>query len=275
MTQSVDFIFFDSGTGGLPYMLHLKKQNPHARCVYLADTYNFPYGEKTSQEITQSAFASLMLILERFTPKAIIISCNTLSVEALDFLRKRFPDILFVGTVPAIKTAASVSKNRRIGLLATNRTIQSAYTKKLITDFADDCTVIDRGDPELISFIENSFFEANKEETEQAVRPAIDFFRSKNADTIVLGCTHFLHIVDLSIELASPDIHIIDSCAGVVNQALRLVQIDEKNIDTKSFTYDQTFFITGCNKKDDTALQKHYELIAHRLGLPYGGVLAR
>lgn len=286
MIEPIDFIFFDSGTGGLPYMLYLKKQNPLVRCIYLADTRNFPYGEKSPCEITDAAVTSLQLILKYFAPKGIVISCNTLSIIALKTLRKEFPHISFVGTVPAIKQAGLVSKNRRIGILATNRTVENPYTENLIARFAADCTVIKRGDPDLIYFIEHSFFSASDVQKEDAVRPAIDFFRSYDVDTIVLGCTHFLHIAELVARLTFPDIQIIDSCFGVVNQALRVLKEAEKDapeqVELKEaflasgkrlLTQDETFFITGHDNMSDSKFSEaRYQLIAHKLGIPYGGV---
>ena len=261
----------DSGTGGLPYMRHLIEKSPNAHCVYVADTKNFPYGEKSHGTIKKLAHKVLDSLLELYTPNAVVIGCNTLSIVALDYFRKTFPDILFVGTVPAIKSAGNFSKNRRIGLLATNRTVESDYTQRLIHDFAKDCEVISRGDPELISFIENSFFFASEKEKEAMVKPAIDFFRSKNVDTIILGCTHFLHIIDIANKLASPDITVIDSCAGVVNQALRIAPI---NNDPNDQSPTQLFFITGHDETiDDESFQNRYQTIAQKMNITYGGII--
>ena len=222
-------------------------------------------------EIKAIANKLLCTILEKYTPNAVVISCNTLSIVALDFFRKTFPDILFVGTVPAIKSAGKTSINRRVGLLATNRTVESEYTKNLIRDFASDCEIVFRGDPELISFIENSFFFADEKQKEDMVQPVIDFFRNKNVDTLILGCTHFLHIVDIATKLANPDIAIIDSCAGVVNQALRIAPIDN---DPNDHSPTQLFLITGHDESiDDETFQNRYQSIAQKMNITYGGLL--
>ncbi len=271
VAENVDFIFIDSGTGGLPYMHHLIRKSPHARCIYVADTKNFPYGEKSHAEITLAASLALQSLFKKYTPRAVVISCNTLSIVALAFFRKQFPNIAFVGTVPAIKLAGEQSLSRSIGLLATNRTVESAYVQNLINDFASDCEIVFRGDPELISFIENSFFFASEAQKEEAVKPAIEYFKTTNVDTIVLGCTHFLHIVDISIKLASPKIKIIDSCAGVVNQALRIAPIDETK---KSEFFSPLFYVTGKDgEKDDVAFHERYQTIAKKMGITYGGII--
>ena len=225
----VDFAFLDSGTGGLPYMKALKNKLPSAKCVYLGDTAHFPYGEKSFSQVAECASLAVDLIIKKWNPKTIIIACNTISVTALDFLRKEFPSVPFVGTVPAIKLAAKVTKNKKIGLLATNATVKHPYCKKLVSDFASGCEVFNRGDPDLISFIEHDLFYASKEERTAAVKPAVDFFCSCGCDTIILGCTHFTHMAEDIKEyfstVAGKKVFVVDRRDGVSNHALEVVKI--------------------------------------------------
>ena len=125
-----DFVFIDSGVGGIPYMMKLLEKKPDASCVYVADTANFPYGEKSHEQVMQCVDKLVAQICGRFKPKVIVFACNTMSVNALEAAREAFPDIQFVGTVPAIKLAATVSKKRRIGLLATKATCENPYNSK-------------------------------------------------------------------------------------------------------------------------------------------------
>ena len=179
--MSVDFAFIDSGTGGLPYMCYLNEKCPSASCIYVADAQNFPYGEKTTDEICSCVTKLCEKIISRFSPKVIVLACNTMSVTALSVLRSKF-DVSFIGTVPAIKLASSITKNKRIGLLATRRSVSENYTLKLINDFASDCQVFSRGDGELISFIEHNLTTANENEKLKAVKPAVDFFKENDVD---------------------------------------------------------------------------------------------
>ena len=153
MKNSIDFAFLDSGTGGIPYMKELKGKLPSVRCVYLGDTAHFPYGQKSAAEVTECAASSIRKIITLWNPRVLIIACNTISVTALDDLRSIFPELPIVGTVPAIRLAARKSKNRKIGLLATNATVRHPYCERLAKDYASDCQVFNRGDPDLISFI--------------------------------------------------------------------------------------------------------------------------
>ena len=265
----VDFAFLDSGTGGIPYMLYLKKKYPECTCVYLGDTKNFPYGEKTSEEVTECAAGAVKKIISNFNPKTIVVACNTISVTALEELRKLFPNVPFVGTVPAIKYAAKVTKNKNIGLLATNATVNNAYTSKLINDFASDCNVYSRGDAELVSYIEHNLFTWKKEERLKAVRPAVDFFASKNCDTIILGCTHFIHVANDIAEEAGKNVSVVDSREGVINQAFKIESHVKKTFEDKAETVkDMTLFVTGFKSYSD---EKVYETLCKNFNIPWGG----
>lgn len=234
--MQADFAFLDSGTGGVPYLEYLQNAFPQSSCVYYADEENFPYGTKTSDEIIQCARNSVKKVISMYNPKVIVLACNTMTVTALEKLRKEFK-VPFVGTVPAIKLAAKLSQNRCIGLLATEKTVAHDYTKKLIDDFASDCKVLFRADTKLIDFIEKKiqciFHDgklievkntATEEEIEAAIKPAIEFFLAKGADTIILGCTHFVHFAKQFEKLVAGKAIIVDSRDGVVRQSLKILE---------------------------------------------------
>lgn len=268
-------------------MLYLKQHFPDARCVYLGDTANFPYGEKSADEVIACTKKAVSLILERFNPEAIVIACNTMSVTALAAVREAFPRVPFVGTVPAIKLAAAVTENKCIGLLATRQSVSNPYTEKLITDFASDCRVVKRGDPDLIAFIEKKLFTASEAERVAAVTPAVEYFRSQGADTIILGCTHFIHMAEDIQKAAGSGIRVIDSRDGVVKQAMRVIgsvptgapKVDRSAVGADGLlkaaeavkaggaAEDMTFFITGDGDRAE------YETLARNLKIPFGGKL--
>ncbi len=262
----VDFAFLDSGTGGIPYMLALKKKCPDYSCVYLGDTAEFPYGEKSVDEIVRCASNAVSLIIKKWNPRALVIACNTMSVTALETLRKNFLTLPIVGTVPAIKLAAKVSRNKRIGFLATNASVSNPYSKKLIQDFASDCDVVSRGDPDLISFIEREFFTSTQEQKIAAVKPSVDFFKENGCDTVVLGCTHFTHIADLYAKVCGDGITVVDSRDGVSNQAIRC--IGEKGNGKIDLEKDMAFYVTAATESQ----QIEYKILCSNLNIPWGGV---
>ena len=293
--MALDFAFLDSGTGGLPYMKALLELKSDVSCVYVGDTKNFPYGEKSESQIIQKASECVSRIIERWNPKTIVIACNTISVTALDKLRERFPETPFVGTVPAIKPAALLSKTRKIGLLATNATVNHSYTKRLISDFASDCTIISRGDPELISFIEHRAFSASEEEKEEAVRPAVDFFADAGCDVIVLACTHFLNVAEVFKTVAEGRALIVDSRDGVSRHALevekKVLNPEEEDPSGKTAGSEEllktepdattlagsnreahkpSLYVTGFTKAGDEEI---YRTFCKNNGIEFGGVM--
>ncbi len=271
-SSSATFAFLDSGTGGIPYMLALKKKQPDAKCVYLGDTLHFPYGEKSVDEITDCAAKAISLILKNWNPGALVIACNTISVTALDSLRSIFTELPIVGTVPAIKLAANVTRNKRIGFLATNASVRSPYSQKLIDDFASDCEVYRRGDPELVDFVERYFFSSTKEQRLCAVRPAVDFFASKGCDTIILGCTHFTHIADDIQEAAGNNVRVIDSRDGVSKQAIKVEKAYKGGYvrgDCRMPFKDMSFFVTAATPAEE----REYKALCAKLCIPWGGVV--
>ena len=286
--MSVDFAFLDSGTGGIPYMNYLKQKCPGADCVYVADTKNFPYGQKSAEEIVNAVLSITQKIISKFNPNTIVIACNTMSVNALDAVRKAFPGVNFVGTVPAIKLAAGISKKRRIGLLATNSTVNHPYSQKLKADFAADCQLICRGDADLISFIEHESFTATKEQIKAAVTPAVDFFRKEDCDVIILGCTHFLNIASEIQEVCGPSIKVVDSKEGVVNHAIEISGVlgaeplgegvaenaEGGRSEGKAFPsrkiVPSELYITGFTEKKD---ENEYDVICKRFGLVFKNII--
>ena len=271
----IDFAFLDSGTGGIPYMLELKEKSPQSRCIYLGDTLHFPYGEKSSEQILSCASSAVKLIVEKWNPRAIVVACNTISVTTLPELRSAFPSLPIVGTVPAIRLAARVTKNKRIGLLATNATVRHPYNQRLVSEFASDCQVFLRGDPDLVSFIEEKLFTSSMQERMDAVKPAVDFFAQNDCDTIILGCTHFTHIAKDIQAAAGKDVRVVDSREGVAKQALRVEQDaglnigGQKALDQISSFPDASFFVTSAS----AAQEEEYKTLCKNFGIPWGGII--
>lgn len=255
----IDFAFLDSGTGGLPYLLKLKELAPQAECVYVGDTANFPYGTKSKEEIISCVLSICNKIVEMFNPRAIVVACNTMSVNSLEEIRKAFPEIQIVGTVPAIKTASAVSEKRRIGLLATVATVQSDYTKRLKETYANDCTLVLREDTGLIDFIEHKSFTATQEECEKACEPAAAFFRKEECDAVILGCTHFLNLADTIQKVFGESIKVVDSRDGVARRALDVCHIskDEK----KEYNPAIRLYVTGDSENVE------YKAISEKYGI--------
>lgn len=269
MNFMVDFAFLDSGTGGIPYLTYLLEKKPDASCVYVGDTINFPYGEKNHDQIVKAVLSISGKIIRQFNPRIIVVACNTMSVNTIDILREAFPETHFVGTVPAIKLAASFSKKRRIGLMATKATVEHPYNIDLKNHFASDCQLVLRADPELISFIEHQSFTATKEECIKAIEPCVNFFKASDCDVMILGCTHFLNLRDFIQEVAGADLKVVDSREGVVKRALSILDsLTEPDRKNQTITKPK-LFVTMLNEEEKI----EYDVICSRYNLEWGGLL--
>ncbi|MDR2729489.1 MAG: glutamate racemase [Treponema sp.] len=205
-------LFLDSGIGGIPYALFFQERNPQESICYAADRENFPYGPRGKEEITAILSALCKKLIIKFNPKIIVLACNTATVSAINPLREIFPQVPFVGTVPAIKPALKAAKYEKIGIIGSERTINDPYNKKL----AGSCEIAGIAAPELVEFVEKRMEFADNNEIHEVVQKYVDMFREKKIDTIVLGCTHFLYLINEFQNAACPDIKVFDSLEGII-----------------------------------------------------------
>ena len=150
---SAPILLFDSGVGGLTVLAELRKLLPHAPVVYAADNAGLPYGEKTEAQVAVRVAGLLGRMTERFQPRLACIACNTASTIALEMVREVLA-IPIVGTVPAIKPAADMTRTGVIGLLGTQATIRQGYVDRLEARFSQGKTLLRLAAPELVEAAE-------------------------------------------------------------------------------------------------------------------------
>jgi len=208
-------LFIDSGIGGIPYCRDFLKKNPHEAVCYLADQKNFPYGPRKKEELTSILITLTEKLIKEVDPKIIVLACNTATISALSSLRQNFPQVPFVGTVPAVKPAAIACNNGKVGVLGTERTIEEVNSLGL----ADEtCEIFGVAAPDLVDFIELHFDVSDNNEKNNIVRKYIELFRAEKVDTLVLGCTHFLFLLEEFRREASPYFEVFDSLAGITKR---------------------------------------------------------
>jgi glutamate racemase len=226
MDPAAPLLFFDSGVGGLSVLEPTRTLLPNAPIVYVADNAGFPYGERTEEDIAARIPALLGRVVERFSPRLVVIACNTASTIALDTVRAAL-ELPVVGTVPAIKPASEISKTRVIGVLGTQATVRQPYVDDLAARFAADCTVIRHGSPELVELAEAKL--AGQSVTVEAVRagalPMFEVPRGEDIDVIVLACTHF-RLLDEELRSAFPGVELVDGAQGIARRIAFLTRQD-------------------------------------------------
>jgi len=208
-------LFIDSGIGGIPYCRDFLKKNPHEAVCYLADQKNFPYGPRKKEELTSILITLTEKLIKEVDPKIVVLACNTATISSLSSLRQNFPQVPFVGTVPAVKPAAIACNNGKVGVLGTERTIEEVRSLGL----ADEtCEILGIAAPDLVDFIELHFDVSNNDEKISIVKKYIETFRAANVDTLVLGCTHFLFLLEEFRREASPYFEVFDSLSGITKR---------------------------------------------------------
>lgn len=224
MDPNAPILFFDSGVGGLSVLGPTLKLLPNAPVVYAADNAGFPYGRRTEAEIASRVPALLGRLVERFRPRLAVIACNTASTIALDHVRSAL-ELPVVGTVPAIKPAAEMSKTRVIGVLGTEATVRQPYVDDLAARFAADCTLIRHGSPELVELAEAKLSggDVTIAQVKAAVEAMFEAPSGDRIDTMVLACTHFPLLLD-ELRVAFPGVAYVDGGPGIARRIAYLTR---------------------------------------------------
>lgn len=213
---------FDSGIGGTSIWREINKVLPYESTIYLADSRNAPYGEKSKEKILQLSIKNVELLLQKGC-KLIVVACNTATTNAIKELRAahRVP---MIGIEPAIKPAALNSKTRTIGVLATKGTLSSALFNNTSEIYASGIKVLDQVGTGLVEQIEKG--EINTLKTRGLLQAYLEPMLRQGMDQLVLGCTHYPYLIPLIREILPENIKIIDSGEGVARQTRNILQLN-------------------------------------------------
>lgn len=228
-----DFIgVFDSGIGGLTVFKIIEENLKCENIVYLADTANCPYGEKSLEEVRKITLKNIEY-LKNLGAKAIVIACNTATSSIIDMIDDS--NGFLTGVIePTAYEALKVSKSKRIGLFATNLTVSTKIYERYLTD----ATVYSEGCSDFVLPIENGDF--HSEELQKMIRNHASHLEL--VDTLILGCTHFPHIKD-EIEKVLPDVSIVES--GKPTLEVLKKYLEKKNLLAVNNGRKLTFLTTG------------------------------
>jgi glutamate racemase len=207
---------FDSGVGGLSVLRELRATLPAEDVIYYADRAFCPYGQRTAEQILERAVAIVGAFVA-WGAKLVVVACNTASIVALPTLRSLFPSLPIVGTVPAVKPAAALSRSGRIAVLATPRTVGGAMFAKLVGDHCATVEVVPIPAPGLVELVEAG--QTDGPTVERALRPLLAPLPERGVDALVLGCTHYPFLSGAIRRLAGPDVAVLDGSAAVARRA--------------------------------------------------------
>ena len=211
---------FDSGVGGSSIWQEIHRLLPLENTIYLADSKNAPYGNKSAEEITILSLKNTKKLLE-LGCKIIVVACNTATTNAINTLREKYA-LPIIGIEPAIKPAALKTKSKSIGILATKGTLSSALFSETNRECTKDISVVEIIGEGLVPLIEAGDLDSPQmvHLLKKHTKPMLD----ANVDYIVLGCSHYPYIVPALKRILPDHVEIIDSGEAVAKQTKTVLQ---------------------------------------------------
>jgi glutamate racemase len=248
---------FDSGVGGLSILDEALRQLPQHDYIYLADSANAPYGEKSSDLI-----AARSLVLCKYLASqgcdAIVVACNTATAQAIQQIRAELA-IPIIGVEPGIKPAAMQSQNGVVGVLATEATLNSDKFNALLATLPKDCRFVKQSGAGLVPLIEAG--QADSAQTLELLEQHLEPILEAGADTLVLGCTHYPFLKKAIHQLLGQHITLVDTSHAVVKQLGR--QLDSLNKSSAHQEYGSVAFISS--QDEERLLAMANDLLSHDL----------
>lgn len=232
---------FDSGVGGTSIWKEVAKMLPRESTIYLADSANAPYGEKSKEEILRLSIKNTEYLLGRGC-KIVLVACNTATTNAIDYLRSHY-DVPFIGIEPAIKPAALHTKTKKVGVLATKGTLSSSLFHNTSKLYAEGITVLEQEGKGLVELIEAGKIQS--EEMKQLLSGFLKPMLDENIDCLVLGCTHYPYLMPVLKDILPEHINIIDSGEAVARQTKAV--LEQNNLLSDSHGQAEHIFYTNAD----------------------------
>ncbi len=201
---------FDSGLGGLTSARVLEETLPYENIIYFGDTANMPYGPRSRQEIVTLAKHNAEF-LRRFDVKAILVACGTVSSNAMQELRESF-DVPFFGVIEAAALAsAEATESGRVGVIATQASIQSGAYRRALEAVDRGVRVFERACPSFVPLVESGHFSPKDPLVRAAVEQELSDLKKTGVDTLILGCTHYPLLEEAISEFMGRDVRLVSS----------------------------------------------------------------
>ena len=230
MDRNLPIGIFDSGVGGLTVYRALHERLPNERFVYLGDTARVPYGTKSLATVERYAVENSRF-LQAHGIKLLVVACNTASALALPAIRKAVKVPVMGVIEPGSRAAVEVAGGEKIGVIATEATVQSHAYAQAIAAMGSDVEVVERACPLFVSLAEEGW--ANSDVARIVAQDYLSEFTKTRVGALVLGCTHYPILRDVISETVGTNINLIDSGAATARDV-------ETLLENSSLTHDET-----------------------------------
>lgn len=240
MSNNAPLGIFDSGVGGLTVAREIMALLPEESIIYVGDDNRFPYGPRPREEIQEFASQITDFLINQGV-KMVVVACNTVSSQALDFLLASF-SVPILGVIEDTASyALPLSQKKRIGVLATPGTVFSNAYPKAFSRLDPSIKVVQVASQALVNLIENGSGAKNgvKEFASKVISP----FKEKGVDVLILGCTHYPYLVKLMKELIGNQAQIVDPALAVARRVQK--ELEERGLKAKDNDPRRIFYTTG------------------------------
>src|SRR5471030_1874556 len=211
---------FDSGLGGLTVVKELIHHLPNERIVYFGDTARVPYGTKSAETVIRYS-REIVRVLLKYKVKMVVVACNTASSLALDVLKKEFTVPILGVIEPGAKKASEVTRNKKVGIIATSSTVKSGKYAKKIVQLNKNIVVISKACPLFVPLVEEGWFDHTV--TYQVAQQYLGDMKKNKIDTLILGCTHYPLLKGVLHNVMGPKVQLVDSAREVALQVNQLL----------------------------------------------------
>ncbi|NVJ88740.1 MAG: glutamate racemase [Flavobacteriaceae bacterium] len=229
---------FDSGVGGTSIWKEIIKKLPEENTIYLSDSKNAPYGEKSKADIIALAKKNTDYLIAKGA-KVIVVACNTATTNGIKILRDSY-NIPFIGIEPAIKPASLHTQTNVIGILATKGTLSSELFEKTSSSIRETKTIKEVVGKGLVELIEKG--KGESEEMHSLLQSYLHPLLQDNIDCLVLGCTHYPYLIPQIKKIVGKNVQIIDSGEAVARQT-KAILTKNNLLNFKNSAVKHEFFI--------------------------------
>ncbi len=232
----------DSGVGGLTVARAIRQVLAEARLLYFADTAHVPYGDREPDEVKFFALSISRFLLAQGA-QTLVFACNTTSAYALDDARALFP-VPVIGMIePGAKAALEATTSGRIGILATQATVDSGVYSRTLLALRLDAQALEIGCPLFVPLVEGE--RAEGPEAQHAARKYLEPLMRARCDTVILGCTHYPLLLPV-LRAVAPQIRFIDPAHAVAREVAEQVRALEPCAQHEALEQDEdVFFVSG------------------------------
>lgn len=242
---------FDSGVGGLTVAREIMRQIPQERIVYFGDTARVPYGSKSTDTLIRYT-RQIIRFLKTRGVKAIVVACNTASAVALEAVRDEL-DIPILGVVrPGAKVAVAATRNKKIGIIGTETTVNSKMYVKLIQELEPQAEVIGKACPLFVPLVEEGW--TKDPVTEEVARRYLADLKKSDIDTLILGCTHYPLLRHMVGEIMGDKVTMVNPAYETALELRRLLEREgiANDGENRNFENPYEFFVSDAADKFKT-----------------------